>query len=110
MDEKREGQIFVKPKNKKLIVRHPGMVTRILKPEGEWVRDSIEWQRLIRDKDVTVGHGKDEKDDESSAHKESAKGSQKLKPTTAKATEEAETPVVEMPPESASKEDKGDKS
>lgn len=64
MDER----IFVKPKSKKIPIRFPGMPSRILKDEGEWVVDTIAWQRLIRSKDVVWE--KDKKEAPKQAQKE----------------------------------------
>ena len=70
MEEKAKGKrIFVKPKNKDVTVRFPGMPRRILSPKGEWVDNSPNWQRLLRDGDVVT----DEKKDEGEHKKDEAK-------------------------------------
>jgi Protein of unknown function (DUF2635). len=47
-------KIFVKPAKEGAIVRHPEKLNHKLKPEGEWVMNSIQWQRYLKHGDVVV--------------------------------------------------------
>jgi hypothetical protein len=47
-------QIFVKPAWEGAIVRHPEKLNYVLKQEGEYVNDSIQWQRYLRFGDVVL--------------------------------------------------------
>lgn len=45
-------KIFVKPARDGAVVRHPDKLSHRLKPEGEWVEYSIQWQRYLDHGDV----------------------------------------------------------
>ena len=66
-EKKERKKIFVTPK-KDVLVRHPENLQHALKAEGEWVYDSVQWQRYIRFGDVTVSQDKDNKQDNDKAN------------------------------------------
>ena len=47
-------KIFVKPAVDGVVIRHPEKIGHKLKLEGEWVVNSIQWQRYIKHGDVIV--------------------------------------------------------
>lgn len=47
-------KIFIKPAVPGNIVRFPTDLKRTLKDDGEWVKDSTDWQRYLRKGDVVM--------------------------------------------------------
>jgi hypothetical protein len=68
-------KIFVKPARDGAVVRHPEKLNHKLKPEGEWVTNSIQWQRYIKHGDVVLAQPPVETKVEKPS-KQSAKGAQ----------------------------------
>jgi hypothetical protein len=47
-------KIFVKPRLEGMVVRHPEKINHRLAQEGEWVVNSIQWQRYLKHGDVVL--------------------------------------------------------
>ena len=48
------NKIFIKPASAGAVVRHPEKLNHIISQDGEWVTDSIQWQRYLRHGDVVT--------------------------------------------------------
>jgi trehalose utilization protein len=60
-------QIFVKPAVDGAVIRHPEKVSHVLNSQGEWVVNSIQWQRYIKHGDVVVANPPQEQVSEKSS-------------------------------------------
>ncbi len=47
-------KIYVKPAKEGTVVRHPEKISHQLAQQGEWVVNSIQWQRYIKHGDVVI--------------------------------------------------------
>ncbi len=47
-------KIFVKPRLEGMVVRHPEKLDYKIPAEGEWVVNSIQWQRYLKHGDVVL--------------------------------------------------------
>ncbi len=54
------SRIYIKPAKAGLLVRHPEKLSHRIPPEGEWVTESLEWQRYLDAGDVVLAEGPSE--------------------------------------------------
>jgi hypothetical protein len=59
------NMIFIKPAIPGSIVRHPEKINYKISQEGEFVENSIQWQRYLRDGDVVLAEPPIEKNKDS---------------------------------------------
>lgn len=49
-----EGMIFIKPAVQGHVIRHPEKMQHLISQDGEWVVDSVIWQRKLIQGDVVL--------------------------------------------------------
>lgn len=55
------AKIFIRPAVHGHIIRHPEKMQHIISQEGEWVEDSMAWQRKLVHGDVVISQPPSEK-------------------------------------------------